>query len=183
MIENPYISRDAILQYCLNQGTGIEYKPEDAETTEKEIQDAEKENRKVRYVATYTTDVFCRWARPQQVAYAVTHNMDLRDFDDWQVLQDLMGIEMPYTVERKIESLLSELDIYPIEIDIKPEFRNVIKQKFDDNQKQLSVQDCVSYLLYTEISEDIANKIDAVLSCEFDIHARGLVIGRISNES
>lgn len=80
------VTREEIVQYCLNNGTGIVYSDSDgAETTE-----SEKKEKCIRYVSKDTIDWFERHLHPEQVEYAVKNNISLLDFDEWQAIQAVL---------------------------------------------------------------------------------------------
>lgn len=180
-MNNPYVSKEETLQYCLNQGTGVEYdRTPHNSTTEKEIQTACEENRNVRYINEATVNILYRWHRPEQIAYAIKTNMDLCDFDDWQTLQDLFGVAMPYSVEKKIEAIMMNdvPDLRPIEIEIDPEFRNNIENNYAESM-ELSICEAIEYALYTKMDHNIATKIWRAFSNELCIDIRDLIVERI----
>lgn len=179
---NPYISRSDVLQYCLRQGTGIEYRPtKDNKTTKDEERAAVRENRTCRYVNIATINILYNWYRPEQIAYAVKRNMDLCDFDDWQALQNLFGVAMPYTVEKKIESIMMNdvPDLRPIEVEIDPDFRTAIEDQYAETE-ELSVENAVMYALCTPVENDISAKIAAVFKKELGIDIADLTARRIT---
>lgn len=179
---NPYISREKVLQYCLDQGTGIEYdKTPHNETTIKENHEADHEERKQRYVNTATVNILWGWHRPEQIAYAVKNNMDLCDFDDWQALQDLLGIAMPYSIEKEIEAIMIREvpDLRPLEIEPEPEFRAAIKNKYA-RSNNLSADDAIAYAFYQNIDHKVALKISQLIWHKLGIDIAVLTRSRIA---
>lgn len=107
-VETP-LSREEAIQYCLNQGTGIEY-------------DADGE----RVVSEEAIEWLLNHPRPEQAREAVRRNFDLIDFDEWMALEDLLmhaledcktNQDLPYATATRINGLLWEnLDISPLEL-------------------------------------------------------------------
>lgn len=84
--------RNKIVQWMLNQGSGIVDAPETCflkETTEKE--QAEHPFGSVRYVYSVIVNLFENEIPfPEQVDYAVETDMDMLDFDEWQGIQEIL---------------------------------------------------------------------------------------------
>lgn len=84
--------RNKIVQWMLNQGSSIVDTPETCflkETTEKE--QAEHPFGSVRYVYSVIVNLFENEMKfPEQVDYAVETDMDMLDFDEWQVIQEIL---------------------------------------------------------------------------------------------
>lgn len=84
--------RNKIVQWMLNQGSGIVDAPETCflkETTEKE--QAEHPFGSVRYVYSMVVNLFENEIPfPEQVDYAVETDMDMLDFDEWQGIQEIL---------------------------------------------------------------------------------------------
>lgn len=84
--------RNKIVQWMLNQGSGIVDAPETCflkETTEKE--QAEHPFGSVRYVYSVIVNLFENEMKfPEQVDYAVETDMDMLDFDEWQGIQEIL---------------------------------------------------------------------------------------------
>lgn len=117
-----------IIQYCLNQGTGIlyEFEPNITErgcTTPLELESAHASKKKARYVEIAAIDSFLYHNHPNQVEYAVEHNIDLIDFDEWQALQTVLfantanpNDEISYETAISINSALWNEEITPLEL-------------------------------------------------------------------
>lgn len=183
MYVNPYLDEDKLLQYCLDQGTGIEYKANDTNrTTDAEIQAAVAENRPVRYVSNHTLNVLYNWHRPEQIAYAVNTNMDLCDFDDWQALQNAFGIAMHYSTEKEIENILiTREELRPLEISTDADFKRVIEDKYLKGNS-LSVDDAIAYMLSQRVQHKTATQISSVIMRKLSINVTDLIIHRIITE-
>ena len=116
--------RNKIVQWMLNQGRGIVDAPETCflkETTEKE--QAEHPFGSVRYVYSMVVNLFENEIPfPEQVDYAVETDMDMLDFDEWQVIQEILFGEdsdraMKPECARALNTALWEYhEIYPYEI-------------------------------------------------------------------
>lgn len=89
--------RNKIVQWMLNQGSGIVDVPEMCflkETTEKEQLEHPFGN--VRYVYSIVASYFENEVQfPEQVDYAVETDMDMQDFDEWQAIQEILFGEKP----------------------------------------------------------------------------------------
>lgn len=114
-----------IIQYLLNQGTGIIYAPitEKSYTTEAELKAANSCNRKVRYVMSDVIDDFLHYEHPEQIEYTIENNLDLIDFDEWQAIQKVLFMNtankndtIPYKIAVKINAVLWTEDITPLEL-------------------------------------------------------------------
>lgn len=124
--------RKAICQYCLDQGRGICGDGTDRErdagirsmmTTEKEIEAAEKAGKPARYVDLAVIESFESHPRPWQVREAVSRNYDICDWDEWQVLQDIIGVEISSVTAGHVNhALWKYLDLSVREIVCEPDF-------------------------------------------------------------
>lgn len=117
-----------VIQYCLDCGTGIEYKEcnEDGShnfTTEKEK--SEKPSAKVRYVRPETIDWFLSPEIIKKTTYAIEKkdkgkHIDLINFDEWVAICNIFNCpEMTYEDALKINGILWNYDITPLEFDPK----------------------------------------------------------------
>lgn len=95
-------SRKDAIQYCLDQGTGIEYEPELGVTTEKE----RGREGTTRYVEPHTVDFFAH--QTKELRFCLIAHMDLIDFDEWMAVREAFAVDMPYEDAAKIIDLLYE---------------------------------------------------------------------------
>ena len=95
-------SRKDAIQYCLDQGTGIEYEPELGVTTEKE----RGREGTTRYVEPHTVDFFA--LQTKELRFCLIAHMDLIDFDEWMAVREAFAVDMPYEDAAKIIDLLYE---------------------------------------------------------------------------
>lgn len=101
--------RKAICQYCLDVGHGIDDENrERAMTTNAEKIKAKEENREPRYVIIRAIENFENHKRPRQVLELLKNHYDLIDWDEWQKLQDILGIELSCKSAQKIINIISE---------------------------------------------------------------------------
>lgn len=101
--------RKAICQYCLDAGHGInDENRERAMTTDAEKIKAKEENREPRYVIIRAIENFENHKRPRQVLELLKNHYDLIDWDEWQKLQDILGIELSYKSAKKIIDIIYE---------------------------------------------------------------------------
>lgn len=164
--------RLAICQYCLDQGHGIydPNKPQDprnsglgpAMTTQKEIDTVEKLNRRnntneqPRCVYVAQIDYYMNHPRFAQICEAVSRDYDLCDLDEWQLLQDLLGVELSFVHAGRINHILwSKEDLSVRDLD------------WDDPDAKRRLYD----FLYKKIKDETFAEIDAILKedCGVDI--------------
>lgn len=120
--ESQKITREDVIQYCLNQGTGIKYCSSEGETTAKELEDSHEKHENPRYVQSDLVDFFCNEIQNgNKVAYeAISANMDLLDFDEWVALNNAIGVQLSRGDAFKINQILwgnydfSPLDCEPL---------------------------------------------------------------------
>lgn len=157
-------TREELIQWLLNQGAGIVYSVENAETTEKEKE--EKPFSCVRYVESTYADCFEEMPFPDQVDYAIEHNMDLIDFDEWQAIQHhLFGNEKEMSPEcaGKINhALWAYHDETPLDLDHQNEYEFLlcyIQQSSDcwcDNSMSQLRAMWTTYCLHHHMDADTA---------------------------
>ena len=99
------LTREEVIRYCLEEGTGIEY---------------DKSGQ--RYVNEYTINWFLNHHRPHQAREAVRREICLLDFDEWMAIENILyGVnseDLPYETAQKINNILWEdLDETPLELD------------------------------------------------------------------
>lgn len=164
--------RLAICQYCLDQGHGIydPNKPQDprnsnlgpAMTTQKEIDTVEKLNRRnntseqPRCVYVAQIDYYMNHPRFAQICEAVSRDYDLCDLDEWQLLQDLLGVELSFVHAGRINHILwSKEDLSVRDLD------------WDDPDAKRRLYD----FLYKKIKDETFAEIDNILkeNCGVDI--------------
>lgn len=101
--------RKAICQYCLDAGHGInDENRECGMTTAAEEAKAKEENREPRYVIIKAIENFENHKRPRQVLELLKNNYYLIDWDEWQKLQDILGIELSYKSAKEIIDIIYE---------------------------------------------------------------------------
>lgn len=180
-----FVTKEEIIQYCLNQGIGITYESEDifdvitCRTTDTETKKAEEECCSPRYVHENTFGWFLNHPRQSQVAYAVRDNLCSIDFDEWQAIQDVLGIELSWETALAINNVLyEELDLRPVDIP------NV---DYDELKEKLSKYDFITdfiilkellSLSYEETAK--AETIIRILNCECGILLYRIVLSRIN---
>lgn len=122
-----------VVQYCLDQGTGIEYEEFTGGyrnlTTDKEVAAAEKEGRAVRFVDYDAIEYFLDEYIIAKTEYVIDYeektgkSIDLIDFDEWVALCNIFGnVNMKYEDALKINGILYEYDITPMEYMPEAEF-------------------------------------------------------------
>lgn len=109
--------RIAICQYCLDAGHGIyneNIHRDDAGngsmrmTTAAEETKAKAENKEPRYVIIEAIEYFENYKRPRQVLELLKNGYYLIDWDEWQKLQDILGVELSYKSAKEIIDILWE---------------------------------------------------------------------------
>ena len=171
--------RLAICQYCLDQGHGI-YDPNKAQnpanygigpaiTTKKEIDATEKLNRinktseQPRCVYTAQIDYYMNHPRFDQVCEAVSRNYDLCDLDEWQLLQDLLGVKLSFVHAGEINRILwADFDLSVRELD------------WDDPDSQARLYD----FIYGGVKPEVFAKIDKILKEECGVDIKMLLKSR-----
>lgn len=106
MLDYEKTLRIAICQYCLDAGHGIydenrDYDIDDIKrsmrmTTAAEETKAKAENKEPRYVLIEAIEYFENYKRPRQVLELLKNGYYLIDWDEWQKLQDILGVELSY---------------------------------------------------------------------------------------
>lgn len=121
-----------IVRYALEQGMGIVYAPDtdDVYTTETEQAAAAASGRKQRYIYADTVRAFMEHYHREQVIYMVSYDLSPLDFDEWQKVQEVLGVELNWDTARKIITILYESEIELLLLE-RPEYENLsIAQNF-----------------------------------------------------
>ena len=110
--------RIAICQYCLDAGHGIydenrDYDIDDIKrsmrmTTAAEETKAKAENKEPRYVLIEAIEYFENYKRHRQVLELLKNGYYLIDWDEWQKLQDILGVELSYKSAKEIIDIFWE---------------------------------------------------------------------------
>lgn len=180
-----FVTKEEIIQYCLNQGIGITYESEDVfdvitcRTTDTETKKAEKECCSPRYVHENVFGWFLNHPRQSQVAYAVENNLCSIDFDEWQAIQNILGIEMSWETALAINNVLYEgLDLRPVDIPV---------VDYEDLWERLSKYEFITefYVLRElfSLSSEETEKIETViriLNRELGVSLYRIVLNRIN---
>lgn len=168
-----------ILIYCLEEGMGIIY-PElsqmsDCSTTDDEINKCM--TKKPRYVMNEQIDVLKNTSRPEQLQMIMHQNdypvlnyhLDYCDYEDWQYIQDIIGISLPYAVSKSIEDIImSVIDdrVIGINAEIVMWERQLIENYTDFAETELNLTDSLLYLFGIEFDDkqtaDISSAFDSV---------------------
>lgn len=128
------ITREEVIQYCLNQGTGIvNYVDtpaadlETAETTQAERDAAAKSGHEPREVAKETVDYFYEAAQSEPtVNRAIKEDMSLLDLDEWQATNEITGVQLSWEDAREIINVLYEnYDISPMDCEASENTRTI----------------------------------------------------------
>ena len=178
------LHRNLVVQYCLNQGTGITYRsqpdfnPAKCETTELEKLEAERRNVSPRYVLRETVDWFLSHPLRHQIIETVENNYDLCDFDDWMCLQNLLDLEMPRKISDKINNFLwDKYDLCPREI---PEVDyHTLKNMYDKGN--LTEKEILEFVFGVELREEDYGKLAEIFIFDLGIAPKELFINRILN--
>ena len=109
--------RERAIQFCLDQGIGIEYSAENGGvTTQAELNAAEAEGRTPRYVDKDTADFWITYysMNPETdytakiVQYTIEHDLSLLDYDEWDATNEALGINLEREDARTIINVLYE---------------------------------------------------------------------------
>ena len=128
------ITREEVIQYCLNQGTGIvNYVDtpaadlETAETTQAERDAAAKSGHEPREVAKATVDYFYEAAQSEPtVNRAIKEDMSLLDLDEWQATNEITGVQLSWEDAREIINVLYEnYDVSPMDCEASENTRTI----------------------------------------------------------
>ena len=148
--------KDAV-QWCLDEGHGIEYDPNKGETTQAEL-DSSGDN--TRYVMKDAVDYFTSDDAyvKGSTQYAIISEMCLLDFDEWNAIAEATGVQLSWNDAIAINGMLWEnYDFSPLECpentgeaktvkdavleDLVPEDEKAIYDilsKYNDNKLELS---------------------------------------------
>lgn len=179
------IERNKVVQYCLNQGTGITYvtasdfNVDTCETTPLEIQEAAKRNVSPRYVKNEVIDWFCSCPRRYQVIETINNNYDLCDFDEWTALQNILGIEMSRKSSDKINGVLWEsYDVSPMNMPIVD--YEALKQQFEG--RFVSEREILNTIFGVQLRDEDYIKISRVFIDDLGVSLRMLFVNRMGLE-
>lgn len=152
--------REDITQYLLDQGIGITYLPDNAETTQAEM------NRfgTTRYVSSEQIDYFVQ--NEAYVAdspkYAVISEMAMLDFDEWNALAETVQSQLTYDEAFYINNLLwVNYDLSPLDIQID---KDAVTIKEAIGQDDLSSK--IEQAIYKILSEKPDNKLKMSCDCK-----------------
>ena len=112
-------AEEKAVQWCLNQGHGIEYSAEKGGlTTQAELEAAEKKGAVPRYVSK---DIVEFWAEgiknnDAKIVYTIENNLSLLDYDEWDATCRALGIALSWEDSSEINRIFYEkYDFTPLD--------------------------------------------------------------------
>ena len=111
-------ARERAIQWCLDEGHGIEYSAEKGGvTTQAELDAADKADKLPRYVNKETAAFWIEGAENDaKIQYTIENNLSLLDYDEWDATCRALGVEISWEDSSKINEIFYEkYDYTPLE--------------------------------------------------------------------
>lgn len=178
--DEPHATTDEIVQFCLDNGVGIQYdESTPCYTTELERQTAKPCGCKLRYVGKKTIDSFKECFDPDQLTYAVRTGMCMLDLDEWAALQKALGVKMDAETAGEINAILWEdMDQTPLEFEA-VDYSSIFEEKKSSVKTE---EDALRIIMGDDVPDDTAEKIVEILRDKLKVSVLSLVTKRL-NES
>lgn len=178
--DEPCATTDEIVQFCLDNGVGIQYdESTPCCTTEMERLTAERRGRKTRYVGKETIDSLKECFDPDQLTYAVRSGMCMLDLDEWSALQKALGVKIDADTAGEISGILWEdMDQTPLEFET-VDYSSIPEEKKNSVKTE---EDALRIIMGDDVPEDTAKKIVKILRDKLKVSILSLVTKRM-NES
>lgn len=178
--EEPHATTYEIVQFCLDNGVGIQYdESTPCYTTRLERLTAEPCGHKLRYVGKETIDSFKAFFDPDQLTYAVRTGMCMLDLDEWVALQGALEIKMDAKTAGEINAILWEdMDQTPLEFET-VDYSSISEEKKSSVKTE---EDALRIIMGDDVPDDTAKKIVEILRDKLKVSVLSLVTKQL-NES